>query len=48
MPQYLALETLSGGLHIERHAFTLLCGTRDRQDGIAAFQKQRPAKFSGH
>ncbi|MGL5522954.1 MAG: 2,3-dehydroadipyl-CoA hydratase PaaF [Aeromonas veronii] len=38
---------LASGLRFERHAFTLLAGTRDREEGIRAFQEKRPAKFTG-
>ncbi|MGE8352304.1 MAG: hypothetical protein ACN6P5_17405 [Pseudomonas protegens] len=48
MPQYLAAETLSGGLCVEHHAFALFSGTCERRKGIAAFQKKRPAKFADH
>lgn len=44
-----AMDTdLASGLRLERHAFTVLAGTRDREEGIAAFQEKRPAQFSGH
>ncbi|MDF2398632.1 2,3-dehydroadipyl-CoA hydratase [Pseudomonas sp. 3MA1] len=44
-----AMDTdLASGLRFERHAFTVLAGTRDREEGIAAFQEKRPAQFSGH
>ena len=43
-----AMDTdLASGLRLERHAFTLLAGTRDRDEGILAFQDKRPAHFSG-
>ena len=43
-----AMDTdLASGLRLERHAFTLLAGTRDRDEGIRAFQDKRPAHFSG-
>ncbi|UVJ42246.1 2,3-dehydroadipyl-CoA hydratase [Pseudomonas sp. LS1212] len=38
---------LASGLRFERHAFTLLAGTRDRDEGIRAFQEKRRAVFSG-
>lgn len=38
---------LASGLRFERHAFTLLAGTADRQEGIRAFQEKRPASFIG-
>ncbi|MNO72428.1 2,3-dehydroadipyl-CoA hydratase [compost metagenome] len=38
---------LASGLRFERHAFTLLAGTRDREEGIRAFQEKRRAKFTG-
>ncbi|MBF7054766.1 2,3-dehydroadipyl-CoA hydratase [Halomonas sp. KAO] len=39
---------LATGLRFERHAFTLLAGTKDREEGIHAFQEKRPATFNGH
>ncbi|EPL07221.1 2,3-dehydroadipyl-CoA hydratase PaaF [Pseudomonas sp. CF161] len=43
-----AMDTdLATGLRFERQAFTLLAGTRDRDEGIRAFQDKRPAHFSG-
>lgn len=38
---------LATGLRFERHAFTLLAGTEDREEGIRAFQEKRPAIFKG-
>lgn len=38
---------LANGLRFERHAFTLLAGTADRDEGIRAFQEKRPANFIG-
>ena len=38
---------LATGLRFERHAFTLLAGTVDRDEGIRAFQEKRPAHFLG-
>ncbi|WP_287815403.1 2,3-dehydroadipyl-CoA hydratase PaaF, partial [Pseudomonas sp.] len=32
---------LASGLRLERHAFTLLAGTHDRNEGIRAFQEKR-------
>lgn len=44
-----AMDTdLATGLRFERHAFTLLAGTADRDEGIRAFQEKRPATFQGH
>ncbi|MCY1545331.1 hypothetical protein D9M68_812680 [compost metagenome] len=44
-----ALDTdLASGLRFERHAFTLLAGTRDREEGIRAFQEKRRAHFLGN
>ena len=38
---------LASGLRFERHAFTLLAGTADRNEGIRAFQEKRQAAFKG-
>ena len=38
---------LASGLRYERHAFTVLAGTADRDEGIRAFQEKRPAQFKG-
>lgn len=38
---------LASGLRFERHAFTLLAGTQDRAEGIAAFQEKRQPRFNG-
>ncbi len=38
---------LASGLRFERHAFTLLAGTADRDEGIRAFQEKRQARFQG-
>ena len=38
---------LASGLRFERHAFTLLAGTRDRDEGIRAFQEKRRPDFTG-
>jgi enoyl-CoA hydratase len=38
---------LASGLRFERHAFTVLAGTADRNEGIAAFQAKRPPEFIG-
>ncbi|RUR30384.1 2,3-dehydroadipyl-CoA hydratase [Vreelandella andesensis] len=44
-----AMDTdLATGLRFERHAFTLLAGTADRNEGIRAFQEKRLATFKGH
>lgn len=43
-----AMDTdLASGLRFERHAFTLLAGTRDRDEGIRAFMEKRPPEFQG-
>jgi enoyl-CoA hydratase len=38
---------LASGLRFERYAFTLLAGTQDRAEGIAAFQEKRQPRFTG-
>lgn len=38
---------LATGLRFERHAFTLLAGTRDRNEGIQAFREKRRPAFAG-
>lgn len=38
---------LASGLRFERHAFTLLAGTADRDEGIRAFQEKRKATYEG-
>ena len=38
---------LASGLRFERHAFTMLAGTRDREEGISAFQEKRRPIFTG-
>lgn len=38
---------LASGLRFERHAFTLLAGTADREEGIRAFQEKRAPRFLG-
>lgn len=38
---------LASGLRFERHAFTVLAGTADRDEGIRAFQEKRKAQFHG-
>ena len=43
-----AMDTdLASGLRLERHAFTVLAGTRDRDEGIRAFQEKRRPAFTG-
>lgn len=39
--------TLESGLAFERKAFTLLAGTEDRNEGIAAFMEKRSPVFRG-
>lgn len=38
---------LASGLRFERHAFTVLAGTADRDEGIRAFRERRKAQFRG-
>jgi enoyl-CoA hydratase len=38
---------LASGLRFERHAFTLLAGTEDRNEGIRAFQEKRKPVYKG-
>ena len=38
---------LASGLRFERHAFTLLAGTEDRNEGIRAFQEKRKPTYKG-
>ncbi|QJP09104.1 2,3-dehydroadipyl-CoA hydratase PaaF [Pseudomonas multiresinivorans] len=38
---------LATGLRFERHAFTLLAGTADREEGIRAFQEKRKPAYEG-
>lgn len=43
-----AMDTdLATGLRLERHAFSLLAGTEDRNEGIRAFQEKRSPVFVG-
>ena len=43
-----AMDTdLASGLRFERHAFTILAGTRDRDEGIQAFEQKRTPTFTG-
>jgi len=39
--------TAQSGLDFERKAFTLLAGTEDRNEGIAAFMEKRSPEFKG-
>ncbi len=38
---------LATGLRFERYAFTVLAGTQDREEGIAAFKEKRQPRFLG-
>ncbi len=38
---------LSAGLDYERKAFTVLAGTEDRKEGLAAFMEKRKPRFKG-
>lgn len=38
---------LAEGLRFERHAFTVLAGTADRQEGLDAFREKRKPQFKG-
>ena len=38
---------LADGLRFERHAFTVLAGTADRQEGLDAFREKRKPHFTG-
>ncbi|MBW7471087.1 2,3-dehydroadipyl-CoA hydratase [Marinobacter sp. M216] len=38
---------LAEGLRFERHAFTVLAGTEDRQEGLDAFREKRKPRFTG-
>jgi enoyl-CoA hydratase len=38
---------LADGLRFERHAFTVLAGTADRQEGLDAFLEKRKPQFKG-
>jgi len=40
-------ETLADGLGIERDEYLKLIGSKDRHEGIAAFNEKRPAVFKG-
>ncbi|MHC6226875.1 2,3-dehydroadipyl-CoA hydratase PaaF [Pseudomonas sp. X10] len=43
-----AMDTdLATGMRFERHAFTVLAASEDRNEGIRAFQEKRPAVFIG-
>ncbi|WP_263262150.1 2,3-dehydroadipyl-CoA hydratase PaaF [Pseudomonas sp. RIT-PI-S] len=39
---------LATGLRLERHAFTVLAASRDRAEGIRAFQEKRAPVFTGN
>lgn len=38
---------LADGLRFKRHAFTVLAGTADRQEGLDAFREKRKPRFKG-
>ncbi len=38
---------LAAGLRFERHAFTILAATQDRNEGLEAFRNKRQPEFSG-
>ena len=38
---------LEAGLELERRAFAVLAGSKDREEGIAAFMQKRKPKFEG-
>lgn len=38
---------LADGQRFERHAFTILAGTADRQEGLDAFREKRKPRFKG-
>lgn len=40
--------SLETGLELERRAFAVLAGSKDREEGINAFLEKRPAEFKGN
>ncbi|MCB0224552.1 MAG: enoyl-CoA hydratase, partial [Anaerolineae bacterium] len=39
--------TLAEGVYLERRLFTMLFGTEDQKEGMAAFIAKRPAEWKG-
>ncbi|CBJ25863.1 enoyl-CoA hydratase [Ectocarpus siliculosus] len=43
----LAMEDVEQGMAIERRLYARVLGTKDRDEGLAAFQERRPPEFTG-